>query len=48
MLADKGFHWDWAHLGLADHLDAVTASGLFERVRPKPGTIPSLSTGGAQ
>jgi hypothetical protein len=28
MLAYNAFHWDWAHLGLADLLDAVTTDSL--------------------
>lgn len=42
MLAYNAFHWDWQHLGLADLLDAATATYLPEHQRTELGEITSL------
>jgi hypothetical protein len=55
MLACNAFHWDWAHLGLADLLDAVTTDSLpghlraglrVEEIRAELGERPPASTRG--
>jgi hypothetical protein len=42
MRAYNAFHGDWGHLGLADLLDAATATWLPERERSGLGEITSL------
>jgi hypothetical protein len=42
MLAYNCLHWDWCHLGLADLLDAATATWLPGQLRAELGEITSL------
>jgi len=42
MRAYNALHWDWYHLGLADLLDAATATWLPEDLRAEIGEISSF------
>ncbi|WP_159425183.1 hypothetical protein [Streptomyces sp. TLI_053] len=42
MVAYNSLHWDWAHLGLADLLDAASAATVPERYRIAPDRIPAF------
>ncbi|MFJ8436678.1 hypothetical protein ACIQ9P_35830 [Kitasatospora sp. NPDC094019] len=42
MVAYNSLHWDWAHLGLADLLDAATGDTAPERYRIGPDRLPAF------